>query len=259
VTKETSTDFFFSRKRVALAKDQETGFFLVSITAEVPKTSFSDIYGIKSVIMYFLALIVVGSAQVNEFPRWPDLFKQSFNETFKYPGGKEHYTTGTFYYNWEDRTYRVDRDNGRYDRYCGFNGMKQWKDTPCTQYVAGGDRFLFYPKLNECCYCCSAEHGCGILKPDWMTGASFIGIEDHNGVNSYKWDQKGLQHNYYFETVSEKSTDRVMLGIYQEPNDYQDFHLDRSIPNKSDFTLPSQCKKSTKCSLISTCTAVRSS
>lgn len=207
--------------------------------------------------MFILAILATCTAQVTEFPRWPDVFKQTFNETFKYPGGKEHYTQGTFYYNWVNKTYRVDRDNGRYDRYCGFNGFKMWKDTPCSHYVANGDRYLFYPELNECCYCCSAEHGCGILKPDWMSGATFYGEEFHTGVKSYKWDQKGLQHNYYFETIATKNTDRVMLGIYQEPNDYQDFHLDRSTPVSTEFSLPSICKKSNKCSLISTCTTVR--
>ena len=90
-----------------------------------------------------------------------------------------------------------------------------------------------------------------------MGGATFYGEEFHTGVKSYKWDQKGLQHNYYFETVAEKNIDRVMLGIYQEPNDYQDFHLDRTIPDWNEFALPSKCKKFNKCSLVSTCTTVR--
>jgi hypothetical protein len=207
--------------------------------------------------MFILALISLSASQITEFPRWPDTFRQTFNETFKYPGGKDHTTQGTFYYNWVNKTYRVDRDNGRYDRYCGFNSFKYWKNTPCNQYVVNGDRFIHYPALNECCYCCSAEHGCGILKPDWMSGAQFFGIEDHIGNQAYKWDQKGLQHNYYYETVAEKNTERVMLGIYQEPNDYQDFHLPREVPTMEDFQLPSICSKKSYCSLASTCTAVR--
>lgn len=204
-------------------------------------------------------LLAFAAAEVVNYPLWPDTFVQTFNETFKYPGGSDHYTTGTFYYNWPGRTYRVDRVNGRYDRYCGFNGSKMWKNTPCSQYVSNGDRYLYYPDLKECCYCCSSEHGCGILRPDWMNGGTFIDTVSHIGVQSYQWDKKGLQHNYYFETVADVSLDRVMLGIYQEPNDYQDFHLPRGVPLESDFTLPSICKKSDKCSLISTCSVVRHS
>jgi len=28
-------------------------------------------------------------------------------------------TTGEFYYNWILKKYRVDRENGKFDRYCG--------------------------------------------------------------------------------------------------------------------------------------------
>lgn len=210
-------------------------------------------------IKMFLILAVLSSvsSEVIDYPLWPDLFKQTFNETFKYPGGKDKYTTGTFYYNWVNKTYRVDRENGRHDRYCGFNGDKMWKDTPCSHYVSNGDRYLYYPKLKECCYCCSNIHGCGILRPDWMNGGEFINTTEQQGQQSYLWDKKGLQHNYYFETISEKSLDRVLLGIYQEPNDLQDFHLPRTIPTHEDFVLPSICVKKRECSLLSTCTAVR--
>jgi len=196
-------------------------------------------------------------AGVVNYPLWPDKFMQTFNETFKYPGSASHSTTGTFYYNWSNRTYRVDRENGRHDRYCGLNGAKIWRNTPCSHYVSNGDRYLYYPDLDECCYCCSSQHGCGILKPDWMNGGTFLDTEDHYGVSSYKWDKKGLQHNYYFETVAENSLERVMLGIYQEPNDYQDFHLPRSVPDDSVFELPKNCNKKKPCDLLSTCTVVR--
>ena len=205
----------------------------------------------------FLFLLSLAVADVVNYPLWPDTFTQTFNETFKYPGGSYHYTTGTFYYNWTARAYRVDRANGRYDRYCGLNGSKMWKNTPCSHYVSGGDRYLYYPVLDECCYCCSSEHGCGILRPDWMNNGTFLGQVDHLGISSYKWDKQGLQHNYYFETVADNPLDRVMLGIYQEPNDFQDFQLPRGVPIEDDFVLPSKCKKNHECSLMSTCTLVR--
>jgi hypothetical protein len=164
------------------------------------------------------------------------------------------------YYDAANNRERVDRDNGRYDRYCGLNGMKQFQNTPCNQYIVDGDRYLHYPQKNECCYCCSSEHGCGIVKSTWLTGAQFVGVEEHNGVQTYKWNQKGLQDNFYFETIADKPADRIMVALYQEPNDLQDFSTARTLEVSEDiFALPSICNKTTTCSMASTCTAVRHS
>ena len=70
-------------------------------------------------------------------------------------------TTGTLYYDVNKNSYRVDRENGRYDRYCGT--VKKFKDTKCSHIVSNGDRYLYYPELNDCCYCCDSSNGCGIL------------------------------------------------------------------------------------------------
>lgn len=40
-----------------------------------------------------------------------------------------------------------------------------------------GKRYLYFPEKNDCCYCCDAEHGCGVLKPDWAIDAQFVGME----------------------------------------------------------------------------------
>ena len=36
-------------------------------------------------------------------------------------------------------------------------------------------RYLIFPDLGECCSCCSAESGCGILDPNWLKGAEYVG------------------------------------------------------------------------------------
>ena len=90
-----------------------------------------------------------------------------------------------------------------------------------------------------------------------MNGGTFINTVDHLGLQSYQWDKQGLQHNYYYETIADAPLDRTMLGIYQEPNDYQDFHLPRTTPTPTDFVLPAKCAKSNYCSVISLCTLVR--
>ena len=84
-------------------------------------------------------------------------------------------TKGTFFYDSVSQRYRVDRDNGKWDRYCG--SVYKLTDTPCQHFVFEGKRYLNFPEKNDCCYCCDSAHGCGILKRDWLTGAKFEGYE----------------------------------------------------------------------------------
>jgi len=84
-------------------------------------------------------------------PVWPKQFYQEFNETLSYPILGTHYTKGKYYYDYTNRRYRIDRENGRYDRYCGFNGIRVFQDTPCTQLVVSGMRWIYYPEKEECC------------------------------------------------------------------------------------------------------------
>ena len=204
-----------------------------------------------------LAAIVLADP---ESPKWPAKFTIDFKEEFDYPVIGKYKTQGTFYYDATTNRYRVHRDNGKGDRYCALNGFKVLKNTPCDQYVdEHGDRYLHYPDLNECCYCCSAEHGCGILRQDWMADATYQGEIEYNGYTAYKWDKKGLQSNLYIETASADPSDRVMLDMDQQPNDNQIFDaktwslsFDSSLLEK-----PSICKKSNSCAIGSTCTAVR--
>ena len=191
-------------------------------------------------------------------PRFPDTFTQGFNEILSYPVLGNHTTSGTFHYDWTTQRYRIDRDNGRYDRYCGLNGFKALIDTPCSQIVVNGDRYIYYPEKSECCYCCSADHGCGILKPNWMDTATYLGLDSFDGVPAHKWYNPGLQHNYYYETVADEPSDRVLLAIHQLTNDFQNFKNDRTLTvDHSKLELPSICDKKNTCSFASTCTALR--
>lgn len=84
-------------------------------------------------------------------PLWPNTFQQNFTETFYYPVIGTHYTRGTYYYDFTNKRYRIDRVNGRYDRYCGFNGVRAFQNTPCTQLVVNGMRWVIYPEKQDCC------------------------------------------------------------------------------------------------------------
>lgn len=60
-----------------------------------------------------------------------------------------------------------------------------------------GKRYLHFPNLGQCCYCCDSANGCGILKPDWAADAEYLGnVVDETGRTVEKWDKKGVQSNY---------------------------------------------------------------
>ncbi|EGR28688.1 hypothetical protein IMG5_170400 [Ichthyophthirius multifiliis] len=190
-------------------------------------------------------------------PKWPNKFQQNFTETFTY-GFIKQQTKGTILYDYDTKTYKISRDNGRFDRYCGFNGLYAFQNTQCEHIVVNGDRFLHYPQKNDCCYCCSNEHGCGILKPDWLNGAQFLGQTEYQGQTVYKWNQKGLQDNFYYETVAQNPTDRVMISIDQVPNDLQEYINKRNSKFET-IQLPGYCNKQKTCSILSVCTSLRKS
>ena len=107
--------------------------------------------------------------------------------------------------------YRIDRADGSKDRYCGLTN--HFKPQPCSQYVKDGDRYIHYPETDECCYCCSAAYGCGVLSPNWMTDAAYVGTATINGVETFQWNKAGLQDNFYFETNETNSADRIPIDI----------------------------------------------
>jgi hypothetical protein len=224
----------------------------------------------KSLLAYAFYMLVASVMSIrdceNEFtkdcpptttPVWPEQFEQNFEETLKYPVLGSHETSGKFYYDWTNKRYRVDRDNGHYDRYCG--SVYPFSNTPCSHIVTEGDRYLWYPEKNYCCYCCSSQHGCGLLKPDWLDGAKFEDYvkEDGDDQTVYeKWNKPGLQDNFFFA----RAKDRVMRRIDQVPNDIQTFNVDsffQGIRDQSVFTLPDKCSKESTCPFYSVCTAVR--
>lgn len=207
-------------------------------------------------LVVLAAITALTFAQQPADPTWPVQFSQYFTEVSVLTSTNN--MTGTMYYDAANNRERIDRDNGRWDRYCGLNGLKQYQNTPCSHYVVNGDRYLHYPEMNECCYCCSSQHGCGIVKHTWLAGAEYLGTDEHGGLQTYKWNQKGLQDNFYWETIAANPEDRRMVALYQEPDDLQDFPANWTIGVDEDlFTLPSICSKTTLCAAVSTCTSVR--
>ncbi|OMJ67562.1 hypothetical protein SteCoe_35241 [Stentor coeruleus] len=195
----------------------------------------------------FALLFAMTLAATPLSPVWPNVFWQPFNEKTVHPQAGVHYNTGTYYYNYNLPASRVDRSNGQYDSFCGIGGPYANKDTPCTHFVVGGNRYLYYPDLNQCCYCCNSTMGCGVLLPNWMQNATYINTEVHEGILTYKWEKTGGQQNYLYETVNNVPTSRVTVSIYEEPDNFMDFsHRNETLPNGI-MNLPSICNLQNTC------------
>jgi len=193
------------------------------------------------------------------YPEWPNKFTQNFTDETVWLTGK-HRTRATFIYDFTNLRYRLDRENGRYDRYCGTNGVSyQFENTPCSHIVVDGNRYLYYPEKKDCCFCCNAAAGCGVLKPSWLQGAKFIGnisytLQDGTNTTAFKWEQDGLQPNFYYETTESDPADRVMLEIEQDPDEFMYYDNSRTLTvDASALELPSICSVDKSCSSLSVC------
>lgn len=103
-------------------------------------------------------------------PVWPEVFHQSFVESYN---SSRLHTTGRFYYDAKREAMRVDRQDGVHDMVC--NSILPNISTICTQLIRDKKRYIIHPERRACCMCCDAAHGCGILKRDWLSTATYLG------------------------------------------------------------------------------------
>lgn len=204
-----------------------------------------------TIILALLAVSVFTQAPAP--PPQADEWYATFSEKLHFPLRGDSHTTGKWWYSWTQKKFRVDRENGNYDRYCGLT--KKFTNTPCSQIVNGGTRYLWFPKYNYCCNCCSAEHGCGIVTKDWMKTGTFEGQHtDKAGVVYNEWNVKGNQKNIWGAT-----TDAKPYRFYQEPLSDMYWNVgsySTAAISPDTFKLPSKdCNK--YCPFFSICTEIR--
>jgi len=209
---------------------------------------------------FLIALILVIAVYSDPLPpKWPPVFFQDFHEVNTYPVVGDFHTDGQFYYDATTQRYRVDRANGKGDRYCWLHGWNVLFNQACSHIVVDGKRYLYYPEQNSCCYCCGTEHGCGLLSQNWLHDATFVGEVELNGQKAFQWDKQGLQSNFYYETVADEPLERIQLQTNQGTNDAMTFDKDSYstyMPN-GHLDLPNVCKNAGYCATLSTCTAAR--
>ena len=207
----------------------------------------------KVYVALFMLTVFV-HAEDPKAPSWPSRFSQTFEESFSYPVVGQGQTKGTFFYDWEARRYRVDRDNGKWDRYCGT--IFKLTNTPCSHIVVDGRRYLYFPEKNYCCMCCTTKGGCDVLKPNWMDGSIYEGevTELDSNKKMRVFNQKGLQDNKVYYDVESG----VMARIVQGTNDDQKFNVSSFNSNFDAglLDLPGACDPNKKCGYLTICSAL---
>ena len=118
-------------------------------------------------LLLIATLVIVALSQVP--PLWPVRFQQNFVESYS---STQFRDVGTVWYDSDRKFMRVDRSYGKYDRFCGSMVSLE---TPCTQLDRNGKRFISYPFMRQCCYCCDSAHGCVVPPRDWLKNAKYAG------------------------------------------------------------------------------------
>merc|ERR1740117_1950068 len=131
----------------------------------------------QAILLGFVSITAASDQVKPSAPVWPKVFSQNFNDTNIFVEDKYQNAKGEYFYDVSDTNNtltRIDLDNGQNNIYCAENSPGV--TSKCSQFVSNGDRYVYKPEHDDCCYCCSADQGCGVLDQDWMKG-DYIGTK----------------------------------------------------------------------------------
>jgi hypothetical protein len=97
------------------------------------------------------ALTLFTLAVTQNIPIWPARFQQDFVESYS---SSQYHDVGKLWFDAERGMSRLDRNNGKNDRMCAsvLNAT-----TPCIHLVRDSKRYLVFPLVKSCCYCCDSS------------------------------------------------------------------------------------------------------
>ena len=200
-----------------------------------------------------LIIILLTTTLINsQPPSLPLKYKQKFTESLSLLNFSGT-TTGTIYYNFSKNVYRIDRENGKLDRYCGT--YYKFTDTPCSHYVSNDIRYLYFPEKKKCCKCCEKKNGCGVLKNNWLKSSKKIKEFEIEDEMYEVWRLDGLQKNF----VTNLKSNKEIVKIEQESNDTMEFDRFSMTMDFDDsvFDLPEECGKGDDCGYFNMCWLVK--
>ena len=195
-----------------------------------------------------VVILLLGIALAKDAPIFADSFKIAFDET-DIINNTKYTISGQMFYDAANNRERIDRTNGRYENFC--SSILPNTTTSCTHTVVNGKRYIIFPQKRVCCFCCDSAHGCGILKRDWLKGAQYLGQEVLVDTVYDKWEQDGVETNYWWATTDQKqimrrlaSSKRLVMDFL--PHTYVEKKFEDSV-----FALPDYCN--TTCPSSSLC------
>lgn len=190
-------------------------------------------------LLSFLAVLLIsGALSQKDAPSWAPTWTANFSESMQDGPIISGSTTGTYYYDYANGRSRIDRKDGKYDRYCGTEEIDV--STPCSQIVLEKEFWLLFEEKEKCCKCCTEAEGCGVVRPDWLKGAKYDGEFTFEGYIADRWEKEGNRKNFYYSTVIGSfplAVDMENLDkIVYNPKTYVTTPVDDSL-----FVLPSYC------------------
>ncbi|XP_066279610.1 uncharacterized protein [Branchiostoma lanceolatum] len=125
-------------------------------------------------------------------PTWPATFSVSFQEEQHISVILISRNTGAWYYDFANRRARFDHSHGQLDFFCDGVGLRpRERRSECQLFFTPLGMFVHFPRDQMCCRACGATEGCGVLKPTWLTGATYLGNETIDGRTCHGWEIQG--------------------------------------------------------------------
>lgn len=143
-------------------------------------------------ILILTALLVIFSASQTMDPVppvWSPSFYVAYDETFV-KDGHSYTFNGQFFYDAINGRQRADKITGRFDPTC--SSILPNVTTRCQHLVVDQKRYIVFPDKSQCCICCDASHGCGIVKQDWFKDGKYLGQERIVDTMYDKWVKPGI-------------------------------------------------------------------
>ncbi|CAE7945067.1 unnamed protein product [Symbiodinium necroappetens] len=156
---------------------------------------------------------------------------------------------------------RITFADGSRDHLCSYYHT----NTSCEQLTTGGFRYLYFPKVEDCCKCCTYTTGSyecgGPVGPRWVSNATgnlvYLGQEQILSRACHKWGISGVfpgKLNYYFQEVETGLPCGIdgynYLRSPAEPADdqylFQPGSVNLAVPG-STFDVPPLCMSSRYC------------
>jgi hypothetical protein len=178
--------------------------------------------------------------------QWPYTFNASWNEQTTFTGVTK-YSGGNTLYNWNNGVNPSmvwARWDGWADPYCN-NSLPLPYDSQCQHIVSGGKRYLYYPILGQCCYCCNDAQGCGVPAYNFLGSSRYLGEDVYYGIDVKMWE---LGDYVYYETTETEPADRDWVATIATNDTYTYvWSFSRTINDPSALEVPGLCSVAAAC------------